>query len=92
VFALNQNYPNPFNPSTTISYDIPRAAFVNVDIYDVLGRRVISLVDGIQAPNHYVMQWNASNVSSGIYFLRIRAHSEDGSDNFNAVKKLMLMK
>jgi hypothetical protein len=92
VFALNQNYPNPFNPSTTISYDIPRAAFVNVDIYDVLGRRVISLVDGIQSPNHYVMQWNASNVSSGIYFLRIRAHSQDGSDNFNAVKKLMLMK
>ena len=92
VFALNQNYPNPFNPSTTISYDIPRAAFVNVDIYDVLGRRVTSLVDGIQAPNHYVMQWNASNVSSGMYFLRIRAHSQDGSENFNAVKKLLLMK
>jgi hypothetical protein len=92
VFALNQNYPNPFNPSTTISYDIPRAAYVNVDIYDVLGRRVISLVDGIQAPNHYVMQWNASNVSSGMYFLRIRAHSQDGSDTFNAVKKLLLMK
>ncbi len=92
VFALNQNYPNPFNPSTTISYDIPKAAYVNVEIYDVLGRRVTSLVDGIQAPNHYVTQWNASNVSSGMYFLRIRAKSQDGSTDFNAVKKLMLLK
>ncbi|HTY11468.1 MAG TPA: FG-GAP-like repeat-containing protein [Bacteroidota bacterium] len=92
VYALNQNYPNPFNPSTNISYDIPKAAYVNVEIFDVLGRRVVSLVDGVQAPNHYVMQWNASNVSSGMYFLRIRAKSQDGSGEFNAVKKLMLMK
>ena len=92
VFALNQNYPNPFNPSTKIGYDIPKVASVNVDIYDVLGRRVVSLVNGIQAPNHYLIEWNASNVSSGIYFVPIRAKSQDGSGEFNAVKKLMLMK
>ncbi|MGA9407724.1 MAG: T9SS type A sorting domain-containing protein, partial [Bacteroidota bacterium] len=92
VYALNQNYPNPFNPSTKIGYDIPKVASVNVDIYDVLGRRVVSLVNGIQAPNHYLIEWNASNVSSGIYFVRIRAKSQDGSGEFNAVKKLMLMK
>ncbi|MGA7160844.1 MAG: FG-GAP-like repeat-containing protein [Bacteroidota bacterium] len=92
VYALNQNYPNPFNPSTTISYDIPKLAFVNVDIYDVLGRRVVSLVNEIQSPNHYKTIWNASNVSSGMYFLRIRAKSQDGSGEFSAVKKLMLMK
>jgi len=92
VFALNQNYPNPFNPSTTISYDIPKPAYVNVEIYDVLGRRVTSLVDGVQSQNHYKVQWNASSVSSGMYFLRIHARSTDGSGDFNAVKKLMLMK
>jgi len=91
-FVLNQNYPNPFNPSTTISYDIPKAAFVNVTIYDVLGRVVTTLVDGIQSPNHYRIQWNASNVSTGMYFLRIQARSADGSGTFSAVKKLMLMK
>ncbi len=92
VFALMQNYPNPFNPSTTISYDIPKTSFVNVDIYDVLGRRVVSLVNGVQSASHYVMQWNASNVASGMYFLRVRAKAQDGSADYNAVKKLMLMK
>jgi len=92
VFALMQNYPNPFNPSTTISYDIPKAASVNVTIYDVLGRVVTELVNEVQSPNHYKMQWNASNVSSGMYFLRIQARSVDGSGTFSAVKKLMLMK
>jgi hypothetical protein len=91
-FALMQNYPNPFNPSTTISYDIPKAATVNVTIYDVLGRVVTTLVNEVQSANHYRVQWNASNMSSGMYFLRIQARSTDGSGNFTAVKKLMLMK
>lgn len=91
-FALRQNYPNPFNPSTTISYDIPKPATVNVTIYDVLGRAVVTLADGIQSANHYSVQWNASGVSSGMYFLRIQARSTDGQGEFTAVKKLMLMK
>ena len=91
-FALMQNYPNPFNPSTTISYDIPKTASVNVTIYDVLGRAVTTLVNEVQSANHYREQWNASGVSSGMYFLRIRASSVDGSGDFTAVKKLMLMK
>ena len=91
-FALKQNYPNPFNPSTTISYDIPKPAMVNVTIYDVLGRAVATLANGVQSANHYSVQWNASGVSSGMYFLRIQARSTDGDGEFNAVKKLMLMK
>ncbi|HTX19008.1 MAG TPA: FG-GAP-like repeat-containing protein [Bacteroidota bacterium] len=91
-FALMQNYPNPFNPATTISYDIPKNAFVNVTIYDVLGRVVTTLVDGPQAPNHYKVQWNASNISSGMYFLRVTARSVDGSGTFSAVKKMLFMK
>ncbi len=91
-FALHQNYPNPFNPSTTISYDLPKAAFVEVVIYDVLGRQVARLVDGIQQPSTQTVVWNPEGLSSGVYFCRISARSMDGSKNFNAVKKLMYMK
>jgi len=91
-FALRQNYPNPFNPSTTIQYDLPKAAYVSLKIYDVLGRLVTTLVDGIQTANTYQVQWNASAISSGVYFYRIEARSQDGSNNFTSVKKLILMK
>ncbi len=91
-FALMQNYPNPFNPTTNISYDIPNSAYVTLRIYDVLGRLVSTLVDGIQAPNSYKMQWNPAGLSSGVYFYRIQARSQDGTKNFTSVKKLVFMK
>jgi hypothetical protein len=91
-FALNQNYPNPFNPSTTIQYDLPKASFVKLYVYDVLGRVVANLADGIQSANSYTVQWNASNLSSGIYFYRIDARSQDGSKDFTSVRKLVLLK
>ncbi len=91
-FTLFQNYPNPFNPSTTIRYDIPRTAHVTISIYDVLGRVVAKLVDGIQRANSYSVQWNPSGLSSGIYFCRIQAQSQDGSASFTSVKKLIFMK
>jgi len=92
VFALNQNYPNPFNPSTTISFDVPKSAQVNIVIYDVLGRVVTTLVNEVKAPNRYNIVWNASNVSTGVYFYRMTAKNVDGSGDFNAVKKLLLVK
>jgi hypothetical protein len=92
VYALNQNYPNPFNPSTTVRYDIPKSSQVSVKIYDVLGRLVATLVDGVQSPNRYSIQWSPSALSSGVYFCRIEARSHDGSGEFTAVKKLLLMK
>jgi ASPIC and UnbV/FG-GAP-like repeat/Secretion system C-terminal sorting domain len=91
-YALMQNYPNPFNPSTTISYSIPKNAQVTLKIYDILGRVVATLVDGIQAPNAYHMEWDPTNLSSGTYILRIQAHSLDGSGDFIQVKKLLYMK
>jgi hypothetical protein len=91
-FALLQNYPNPFNPSTTIQYDIPKAAHVRIVIYDVLGRTVETLVDGVQAASTYRVTWNATNFSSGVYFYRIEANSQDGTGTFTAVKKLVFMK
>ncbi len=92
VYALFQNYPNPFNPSTTISYDLPKNSFVKVTIYDVLGREVAALVNDFQQASHQVVQWNPSALSSGVYFCRIQAHSQDGSSNFTSVKKLLYMK
>jgi hypothetical protein len=91
-FNLLQNYPNPFNPSTTISFDVPKAAHVNVVIYDVLGRVVTTLVDEMKSANRYRVVWDASHVSTGVYFYRMTAKSVDGTGDFAAVKKLVLMK
>ncbi|MGD0037521.1 MAG: T9SS type A sorting domain-containing protein, partial [Bacteroidota bacterium] len=92
AFTLMQNYPNPFNPSTTISYDLPKTSVVKLYIYDVLGRIVANLVDGVQSANRYRIEWNPSRLSSGVYFCRIQAHSQDGSADFTSVKKLLYMK
>jgi hypothetical protein len=91
-FELSQNYPNPFNPSTTIRYRLPKSAYVSLKIYDALGRLVTTLVDGVQAPMSYRIQWDGSAVSSGVYFCSMYARSQDGSDNFSSVRKLILMK
>ncbi|MGD1044611.1 MAG: FG-GAP-like repeat-containing protein [Bacteroidota bacterium] len=92
VFALLQNYPNPFNPTTTIGYELPKMSYVKLYIYDVLGRVVTTLVDGMQSANRYRVEWNPSRLSSGVYFCRIQARSQDGSVDFTSVKKLLYMK
>jgi len=86
VFALSQNYPNPFNPSTIIQYSLPMSEFVSLKIYDVLGREVKTLVKKEQSAGVYNVEFNASNLTSGVYFYRI----ETGS--FVSVKKLLLLK
>jgi hypothetical protein len=91
-FALLQNFPNPFNPTTEIRYDIPKTAYVSLKIYDVLGRVVATLVDGVQSASSYMVQWNPSGLSSGVYFYRVQARNQDGSGDFVAVKKLLFMK
>ncbi|HTY36345.1 MAG TPA: T9SS type A sorting domain-containing protein [Bacteroidota bacterium] len=91
-FTLHQNYPNPFNPSTTIRYDVAKPAYVTIRIYDVLGRMVSQLVDGVQSPSAYSVQWNPAGLSSGTYLCRIEALNQDGSGKFTAVSKLLYMK
>ncbi|MFH0992665.1 MAG: T9SS type A sorting domain-containing protein, partial [bacterium] len=71
VFELQQNYPNPFNPSTTISYSIPQAGNVSLKIFNVLGQVVASLVDTKQDAGRYTITFDASKISSGIYFYQI---------------------
>jgi hypothetical protein len=91
-FALGNNYPNPFNPETTIKYQLPEAADVKLEIYNVVGQVVRTLVAEHQTAGRYVVQWDASNdngqsLSSGIYFYRVQAGSE-----FQQVKKMLLLK
>jgi polyhydroxybutyrate depolymerase len=84
-YSLDQNYPNPFNPSTTISYDLPKAANVTLKVYNTLGQLVASLVDEHKEAGSYQVQWNA-NVPSGIYFYRLQA------GEFVETKKMILLR
>jgi uncharacterized delta-60 repeat protein len=85
-FNLYQNYPNPFNPVTTIKFDLTRSAFVKLEVYDILGRVVQTLVNENMNAGSYAVNFNASNISYGIYFYRIT------SGHFTAVKKMSLVK
>ncbi|MFQ3598505.1 MAG: T9SS type A sorting domain-containing protein [Chloroherpetonaceae bacterium] len=85
-YKLAQNYPNPFNPSTTISYQLPVTSDVKLEIFDILGKKVATLVNGRQAAGAYTYTWNASTSASGIYFYRLQA------GNFVETKKMMLVK
>ena len=85
-FALQQNYPNPFNPTTEIVYDVPKTSFVKLSVFNMLGQKVADLVNGEQNPGTYAAPFNASNLSSGIYFYRLSAGS------FVSTKKMILIK
>jgi len=85
-YSLSQNYPNPFNPTTNINYDIPNESFVNITVYDYLGREVITLVNREQKAGKYVVSFDATNLSSGIYFYKIT------SNEFVQTKKMILLK
>jgi xylan 1,4-beta-xylosidase len=91
-FRLEQNYPNPFNPVTTITYDVPKDAFVKIDIYDILGRLTATLVNEKLVVGRYKVQWDASYLGTGVYFSKMEARTEDGAEAFNYVRKLILLK
>lgn len=91
-FSLQQNYPNPFNPSTTIAYQLASISNVKLDIFDVLGRKVGTLVSSRQAAGAYSVNFNASRLSSGVYFYRLQATTTNDGQNFVETKKMMLVK
>ncbi|WP_158607328.1 MBG domain-containing protein [Rhodohalobacter sp. SW132] len=72
-FALEQNYPNPFNPSTNIRYSVPGQEHVRLEVYDIMGRRVMVLQDGIQQAGWHNVHFNAGSLASGVYFYRLTA-------------------
>ncbi len=86
VYTLNQNYPNPFNPTTTIEFNLPKAGFVSLKIYDVLGNEITTLINENMSANSYSVTWDASAFASGVYFYKFV------SGDFTDVKKMMLVK
>jgi hypothetical protein len=85
-FTLKQNYPNPFNPVTNFQFSIVNSQFTTLKVCDVLGREVVTLVNDVKQPGTYTVQWDASEVASGIYFYRLKAGS------FIETKKLLLLR
>jgi len=90
-FALQQNYPNPFNPTTTISYDVPRTSRVSIEIYDILGSKVATIVNETKPAGQYTAIFNGARLASGVYFYRMTAVPLSGS-SYSSIKKLVLMK
>lgn len=97
-FELYQNYPNPFNPSTTIAYDIPALSRVSVQVFNMVGQLVTTLVDQEQAPGRYSIVWNGRTdkgglAASGVYFYRINAVERSASQRqFVSTRKVILLK
>ena len=92
VYALRNNYPNPFNPETTLKYDLPEAGDVTLEVYNMLGQVVSTLVNEHQTAGRYAIQWDATNdhgqsLSSGVYFYRVQV-----GDQFTDIKKMLLLK
>jgi hypothetical protein len=85
-FGLMQNYPNPFNPSTTIKYELPKSSDVRVSVIDMLGREVSVLVDERREAGIHEVKFDASALSSGVYFYRLQA------EDFTQTRRLLLMR
>ena len=86
AYELSQNYPNPFNPSTQIRFAIPEAGMVNIKVFNTLGQEITTLVSDYRSAGSYEVDFNASNLTSGIYFYTIT------TNNFSETRKMMLLK
>lgn len=86
AYSLDQNFPNPFNPSTKITYSIPAEGFVSLDVYNSIGQKVASLVNESKTAGTYTVNFDASDLTSGIYFYKI------SSGSFTETKKMILLK
>jgi hypothetical protein len=85
-YNLSQNYPNPFNPVTMIKFSLPKASFITLKVYDILGREVSVLVNGQKPAGQYIVDFDASSLTSGVYFYRLE------SNDFVEVKRMVVLK
>ena len=92
-FFISQNYPNPFNPFTTIQYELGKPSFVNISVYDILGKKVSELKNEFQREGSYNIKFDPAGLSSGVYFYKISAKDSDNDDIlFSEVKKMILVR
>ena len=85
-FVLEQNYPNPFNPTTIIKYQLPKSSYVTLKLFDLVGREISVLVDGLKEAGLHEVSLDGSRMASGVYFYSMKA------GEFNSVKKLLLLR
>jgi len=85
-FELGQNYPNPFNPTTSINYSLPQSSYVLLEVYDMMGQKISTLVDGVKSPGTHTTTFDATDLSSGTYIYRIT------TNGFSETKKMFLIK
>ena len=85
-FSLSQNYPNPFNPGTSIDFDLPVDSKTSINIFDLSGREVAKVINEFKTAGYYTVNFNASGLTSGVYFYRLTA------DNFSTTRKMLLVK
>jgi plastocyanin len=85
-FLVEQNYPNPFNPTTTIRYTLPQNGLVTVKVFNILGKELATVVNGVESAGFHEVQFDAANLPSGIYFYRVQDR------NFTQTKKMLLLK
>ena len=85
-FKLMQNYPNPFNPTTIIEYSLPRTTDVQLEVFNLLGQKVATLIDGVQEPGRHRVEWQTTQQSSGIYFYRLKTQEA------TETKKMLILK
>ena len=85
-YSLSQNYPNPFNPATSIKYQLPKNSYVKIKIFDILGKEITTLVSQKQNAGVYIVDWNATQYPSGVYFYKME------TENFIDVKRMILVK
>ena len=85
-YSLEQNYPNPFNPSTSIKFGIPERTQITLDVFNILGEKVIQLVNGEYAAGNYEVKFNAENISSGVYLYQLK------TPNYTLSRKMLLIK
>ncbi len=92
-FHLNQNYPNPFNNATTIEYYLPTNSAITVEIYNLLGKKIETLIRKVQFAGYHQIEFNSNNLSSGIYFYVVKGYEKGNKSNqFTSAKKLILLK
>jgi hypothetical protein len=85
-YALQQNYPNPFNPSTIIQYSVPENNFISINVYNIAGQLIETLVKGYHRAGTYKIEWNAGSISTGFYFYKME------TGKISIVKKMLLVK
>jgi hypothetical protein len=91
--SLAQNFPNPFNPTTQIAYDLATQSAVRLTVYNVLGEKMATLVDGIEPAGHRSASWNAGSIPSGVYFYKLEAvETSQRGQSFVQIRKMILLK